>query len=110
MITQNDRETRMKPSHWPQALRGLGLGLGLALPIGLGLLGWPLTGQAVQVFTATTDAEKTAKPAKPAKKKPVKHKQPTDKAAGESQAERDKRLLRECRGKPNAAACEGYAS
>ena len=25
-------------------------------------------------------------------------------------AERDKRLLRECKGKANAGACEGYAS
>jgi hypothetical protein len=28
----------------------------------------------------------------------------------ENKAERDKRLLRECRGKTNAGACEGYAS
>ena len=100
----------MKPFNWPKALRGLGLGLSLGLPIGLGLLGWPMTGTAVEVFTATTDAEKPTKPAKPAKKKAPKHKPPTDKAAGESQAERDKRLLRECKGRPNAGACEGYAS
>ena len=29
---------------------------------------------------------------------------------GETRQERDKRLLRECKGKPNAGACEGYAS
>ena len=29
---------------------------------------------------------------------------------GESRKERDQRLLRECRGKPNAGACEGYAN
>lgn len=28
----------------------------------------------------------------------------------ETRAERDRRMLRECRGKPNAGACEGYAS
>ena len=28
----------------------------------------------------------------------------------ESRAERDKRLLRECQGRPNAGACEGYAN
>ena len=28
----------------------------------------------------------------------------------ESKGERDKRLLRECRGKANAGACEGFAS
>lgn len=36
-------------------------------------------------------------------------KPPADKGYGENRAERDKRLLRECRGKPNAGACEGYA-
>lgn len=35
---------------------------------------------------------------------------PADKGPGESRQERDQRLLRECRGKPNAGACEGYAS
>lgn len=29
---------------------------------------------------------------------------------GESAAERDRRLLRECKGLPNAGACLGYAS
>ena len=28
---------------------------------------------------------------------------------GESAAERDRRLSRECRGRPNSGACEGYA-
>jgi hypothetical protein len=35
-------------------------------------------------------------------------KQPVDKGPAETRAERDKRLQRECRGKPNAGACEGY--
>ena len=35
-------------------------------------------------------------------------KPPADKGPAESRAERDKRLQRECRGKPNAGACEGY--
>ncbi|WP_159911985.1 hypothetical protein [Pantoea sp. 18069] len=40
---------------------------------------------------------------------------PRDKAKGKSQgsaetpAQREKRLLRECRGRPNAGACLGYA-
>ena len=34
---------------------------------------------------------------------------PVDKGPAETRAERDKRLLRECQGKPNAGACEGYA-
>jgi hypothetical protein len=33
-----------------------------------------------------------------------------DKGYGETIKERDRRLLRECRGRPNAGACEGYAS
>ena len=30
--------------------------------------------------------------------------------SGETRAERDRRLTRECRGRPNAGACLGYAS
>ena len=37
-------------------------------------------------------------------------KPPVDKGPAETRAERDKRLQRECRGKPNAGACEGYGS
>jgi hypothetical protein len=33
-----------------------------------------------------------------------------EKSSGETTAERDRRLLRECRGRPNAGACLGYAS
>ena len=33
-----------------------------------------------------------------------------DRGPAETRAERDKRLLRECRGRPNAGACEGYAN
>lgn len=35
---------------------------------------------------------------------------PPHSGPAESRAERDQRLRRECRGKPNAGACEGYAS
>ena len=45
-----------------------------------------------------TEAVKRAKRPKP------------DKGNGETQPERDRRLLRECKGRPNAGACEGYAS
>jgi len=37
-------------------------------------------------------------------------KPPVDKGPAESRAERDKRLQRECKGKPNTGACEGYGS
>lgn len=33
-----------------------------------------------------------------------------DKGNGETVQERERRLLRECKGRPNAGACEGYAS
>jgi hypothetical protein len=36
-------------------------------------------------------------------------KPPADRGPAETRAERDRRLLRECRGKPNAGACEGYS-
>ncbi len=32
-----------------------------------------------------------------------------DQGRGETTAQREKRLLRECRGRPNAGACLGYA-
>ena len=35
---------------------------------------------------------------------------PVQTGYGETRKERDQRLLRECKGKPNAGACEGYAS
>lgn len=35
---------------------------------------------------------------------------PTNPSYGETRKERDQRLLRECKGRPNAGACEGYAS
>lgn len=63
---------------------------------------------AVETFTATTGADKPAKGKKP---KTAKAPQPaSNKGSAEGRAERDKRLLRECRGRPNAGACEGYAS
>ncbi|MCO4088144.1 MAG: hypothetical protein HEQ17_04025 [Limnohabitans sp.] len=64
---------------------------------------------ATDNFTAVTAADKPAK--KPNQAKQTKApKPPTDKGSAESKPERDKRLIRECRGRPNAGACEGYAS
>ena len=48
----------------------------------------------------------TAKPKKKKKSASVKY----DKGSAESTAERDRRLKRECKGRPNAGACLGYAS
>jgi len=44
-----------------------------------------------------TEAVKRAKRPKP------------DKGNGETIPQRDRRLMRECKGRPNAGACEGYA-
>lgn len=80
--------------------------LGVTLP--LALLSLASTSAAVQTFTATTGAEKNAKTKKPTQSQAPKP--PTDKGSGENKGERDKRMLRECKGRPNAGACEGYAS
>ncbi len=80
------------------------LGLSLCL-IGVTPAPW-----AADNFTATTGADKPAKTKMAKKPKQAKAPKPAgDKGSGENKAERDKRLLRECRGKPNAGACEGYA-
>lgn len=55
------------------------------------------SGHASQSTTKPAHRLKTPKP-------------PASTGHGESRKERDQRLLRECRGKPNAGACEGYAN
>ena len=72
---------------------------------GLGLLAVTPASWAADNFTAVTTGDKPVKA-----KKPKAPKQPVSSNTGESKGERDKRLLRECRGKANAGACEGYAS
>ena len=55
---------------------------------------------------ATSNAEFATEAVK--RKKSSKPKQDT--AAGETAKERDRRLQRECKGRANAGACEGFAS
>lgn len=58
--------------------------------------------------TAATSADTgSVKPHKVKKKKMAQPK--VIKGSGESTAERDRRLYRECQGRPNAGACAGYA-
>jgi hypothetical protein len=95
--TRNDRENAMKTRHLASTLVSVGMGLGL-------LAAAPASG-TTDNFTAVTATDKPAKKPKQAKAP----KPPTDKGSAESKAERDKRLMRECRGRPNAGACEGYA-
>ena len=87
----------MKTRHFASTLVSVGLGLGLLAAV-------PAS-EATDNFTAVTAADKPTKKPKQAKAS----KPPTDKGSAESKAERDKRLMRECRGRPNAGACEGYA-
>lgn len=65
--------------------------------------GWALIGTSMAHASSTegltTQATKRHKTSKP---KP-------DKGYGETTQERERRLLRECKGRPNAGACEGYA-
>lgn len=66
--------------------------LALVMVTALGLV--PATGEA---------AARKRRNAGPAKVK-------VDKGSGETTRERERRLLRECKGRPNAGACEGFAS
>jgi hypothetical protein len=98
--TTTDRETAMNTGHWMRTLASVALGLCW--------LAMPAASHAADNFTAVTAADKPAKAKKPKQSKAPKA--PGNTGTGESKAERDKRLLRECRGKANAGACEGYAS
>ena len=66
--------------------------------LGLLALAAELALPSAQAQTTTTSKSSRAKSRKP----------PVDKGPAETRAERDKRLQRECKGKPNAGACEGY--
>ena len=90
----------MNKRHWITALTSVGLGLRL--------LAMPPASAAADNFTAVTAADKSAKAKTPKQAKAPTP--PVNPGTGESKAERDKRLLRECRGKPNAGACEGFAT
>jgi len=98
--TTTDREAAMNAGHFSSILACAGLGLCL--------MAMPPPSAAADNFTAVTAADKPAKAKKPKQAKAPKP--PANPSTGESKAERDKRLLRECRGKANAGACEGFAS
>jgi hypothetical protein len=85
-----------------------GLSALACMAVSMGLMLSPAHTGAVETFAATTGTDKPAKGQKPkAAKAP---KPASDKGSAEGRSERDKRLLRECRGRPNAGACEGFAS
>lgn len=58
-----------------------------------------------RVKDAPPPVKKGQKKAKKVSAAPVQHA-----PSGEAMPEREKRLLRECKGRPNAGACLGYAS
>lgn len=81
------------------------LALALALATGLNL------GAAAPAIAADKGAPTTAPPATAAsatQKKAVKVK--VDQGSAETPAQRNARLKRECKGRPNAGACLGFAS
>lgn len=89
--------TQTTPRAWCAAL--------LCSCLALGLLLAPEDSHAARK-KKTTDAA-TSEPVK--KKSSVKVKpQATRSDSQESTAERDRRLYRECKGRPNAGACAGY--
>jgi hypothetical protein len=55
---------------------------------------------------AKKDSDKPAQATTAKSRKPPKVKM--ENGSGESTAERDRRLFRECKGRPNAGACAGY--
>lgn len=81
-----------------------GLFIALAVAGGLALLS-PPAGAASTVKNTSQSTVRAAAGAKPASKVTF-----IDSASSEKPAAREKRLKRECRGRPNAGACLGRAS
>ncbi len=81
--------------------------LALALALSLGAVSFTLTSTPAQA-----SEHKSEKPKKPKKEKKAKKEKPTTatfyEGSSETKTQRERRLLRECKGKPNAGACEGY--
>lgn len=76
-------------------------------------LGWLIASATffcTAVPTASAQTADTGPPKAGKARKPKSPKPPADKGPAETRSERDKRLLRECKGRPNAGACEGYAN
>lgn len=85
---------------WCAALACTGHAVAGAAPAVVGY-----AGQGVKVAAANKAAHKKAHRAAPRQAQPAERT-----PSGESVKARERRLLRECRGRPNAGACLGYAS
>jgi hypothetical protein len=70
----------------------------------------PSASLATETFNAVVTTDKPAKGPKNASPKNKTAKKPPSTGSTETPSQRDHRLWRECRGKPNAGACEGFAS
>lgn len=90
--TATIREGISSPQFWPCVL--------LSVCVGVGCLMIPTDAYAGRKNTAPTSTKLA-----PQKGTKVQY---TRSSSEESRAERDRRLLRECRGKNNAGACLGY--
>ncbi len=75
---------------------------------------WAATPAATPSTAGAAPSQAPPAPGSADTAKPKKKKQSTkvtyDKGSAETTAERDRRLKRECKGRPNAGACLGYAS
>jgi len=95
-------QTQVRPSGVRTVLLSMGLGLVVAL--------WSALPAAAQT-TETTPVPPTTKAKKTTRVKKARQVEPEPRLpGGETRAERERRLLRECKGRPNAGACSGYAS
>jgi len=89
-----------------------------ATPLYLALLLATALATPIQAATPASPAtagtlsppETPPKPAKAKKKSTKTNTVKYEKGSAESTSERDRRLFRECKGRPNAGACLGYAS
>jgi hypothetical protein len=70
----------------------------------------PSASLATETYNAVVTTDKPAKGPKNASPKNKTAKKPPSTGSTETPSQRDHRLWRECRGKPNAGACEGFAS
>ena len=78
-----------------------------------GAMAAPTLAATPATTTAASSGQAAPAPTQPAKTKTSKKKSGTvkyDKGSAETTAERDRRLKRECKGRPNAGACLGYTS
>lgn len=69
---------------------------------------WAVPAQATDAPVAPAESAKPGKKPTTAKPKVVRPTSPG--GSGETAAERSARLKRECKGRPNAGACTGYAN